>query len=69
VNDISSEIADMNTNVTDGASVASEIAKEITIVENGSRQVQENSYSLNDNAAALLSMAEKFTALVNKFKI
>jgi len=69
INDVSSEISEVNNNVSEGASVAAEIAKEITVVEEGSRQVQESSDKLNDNATALLTMAENFMALMKKFKV
>lgn len=69
INDVSGEISDVNMNVNEGASVAAEIAKEISIVEEGSKQVQENSSKLNDNATALSVMAENFMALMKGFKI
>ena len=69
INEISTEISIMNNSVTEGASAAAEIAKEITIVESGSRQVQESSNSLNTNAMALSTMAENFMELVKKFKV
>ncbi|MCP3874330.1 MAG: methyl-accepting chemotaxis protein [Desulfobacteraceae bacterium] len=69
INDVSSEISEVNYNVTEGATVASEIAKEITIVEEGSKQVQKNSNRLNDNAMSLSTMAESFMELVKQFKV
>ncbi|MCK5347786.1 MAG: hypothetical protein KAJ25_00265, partial [Desulfobacula sp.] len=69
INDVSAEISDVNNNVNEGASVAAQIAKEITIVENGSKQVQESSNKLNDNAMALSTMAENFMELMKKFKV
>ncbi|MCF6247031.1 MAG: methyl-accepting chemotaxis protein [Desulfobacula sp.] len=69
INDVSSEISDVNINVTQGADVAAEIAKEITIVEQGSKDVQENSNRLNDNAMSLSAMAENFMELMKKFKV
>jgi len=69
INDVSAEISDVNNNVNEGAAVAAEIAKEITIVEDGSRQVQDNSNKLNDNAMALSTMAENFLELMKQFKI
>ncbi|MCD4675028.1 MAG: hypothetical protein K8S18_03410 [Desulfobacula sp.] len=69
INDVSAEISDVNNNVNDGANVAAQIAKEITIVEDGSKQVQESSNKLNDNAMALSTMAENFMELMKKFKV
>ncbi|NOX33279.1 MAG: hypothetical protein GXP56_06010 [Deltaproteobacteria bacterium] len=69
INDVSAEISDVNNNVNEGASVAAEIAKEITIVEDGSRKVQDNSNKLNDHAMGLSTMAENFTELMKKFKV
>lgn len=69
INDVTGEISDVNNNVTQGAGVAAQIAQEITMVENGSRQVQENSNKLNDNAVALSAMAENFMKLMKKFKV
>ncbi|MCD4719493.1 MAG: hypothetical protein K8S13_06490 [Desulfobacula sp.] len=69
INDVSAEISEVNNNVNEGASVAAEIAKEITVVEEGSRQVQESSHKLNDNAMALLTIAEHFMELMKKFKV
>jgi len=69
INDVSTEISDVNTNVNEGAAVASEIAKEITIVEQGAKDVQDNSQRLNDNAMSLSSMAEKFMELMRQFKV
>ncbi|MBU1341880.1 MAG: hypothetical protein KKD66_09680 [Proteobacteria bacterium] len=69
INDVSDEISDVNMNVTQGAGVAAQIAKEITLVEEGSRQVQESSNKLNDNAMALSAMAENFMELMKKFKV
>jgi methyl-accepting chemotaxis protein len=69
INDVSSEISDVNTNVTQGAAVAAEIAREITVVEQGSKDVQENSLRLNDNARSLSAMAEEFMEMMKKFKV
>jgi len=69
INDVSAEISDVNHNVTEGASVAAGIAREITRVEDGSIKVKDSSEKLNDNARALSSMAEDLMALMKKFKV
>jgi methyl-accepting chemotaxis protein len=69
ISDVSAEIADVNHNVNEGATATEEIAKEITMVEDGARKVQENSSKLNDNALALSAMADSFMDLVKKFKV
>jgi len=69
INDVSAEISEVNTNVSQGAGVAAEIAKDITMVEEGVRKVQASSGKLNDNAISLSSMAENFMELIKKFKV
>ena len=46
-----------------------EIAKEIIIVEDGAKQVQENGIKLNDSAMSLSAMAESFMEMMKKFKV
>ena len=67
--EVSSQLDGVNQNVTESAAAASDISKEISDVEAEVRRVQESSQALNDNALALLSMAENFMALVKQFKI
>ena len=69
INDVSSEISDVNNNVNEGAAVASKIAKEITIVEEGAKQVQNSSNKFNDSAISLSAMAESFMEMMKKFKV
>ncbi len=69
INDVTTEISEVNTNVNQGAAVAAEIAKDITMVEEGARKVQASSSQLNDNAVNLSSMAENFMELIKKFKV
>ena len=69
ISGVSSEITEVNSNVHQGAAVAAEIAKEITIVEQGSKDVQESSRRLNENAASLSAMAEHFMEMMRKFKV
>jgi methyl-accepting chemotaxis protein len=69
INDVSEKIALVNQSVSQGAQVATEIARDITQVQDVSAKVQENSKDLNDNASALIQMAEKFTALMKQFKV
>lgn len=69
INNVSADISEVNTNVNQGAAVAAEIAKEITIVEEGARKVQTSSGELNENAAGLSAMAENFMELIKKFKV
>lgn len=69
INNVTTEISEVNTNVSQGAAVAAEIAKDITMVEDGARKVQISSGRLNDNAISLSSMAENFMELIKKFKV
>ncbi len=69
IHDVSSELSDVNSHVGRGAAAASDIAREITAVEDGARKVQESSRQLNESARTLSHMAEQLTALIRQFKV
>lgn len=69
INEVNTKISDVNDSVTQGAKVASEIAQDITSVEEMFTKVQKESHNLNQGATDLARMAEKFTDLMTQFKV
>ncbi len=69
INEVSGQISQVNDSVNQGAQVATEIARDITRVQDVTVQVQKNSGTLNENASALSLMAEKFLTLMKQFKV
>ncbi len=69
INVVTSEISDVNDNVNQGAVVASEIASEIAVVEQGAQKVQTGSKRLNSNALSLSNLANGFIELIKEFKV
>jgi len=69
ITDVSADISEVNSSVNQGALVAAEIAKDITLVEEGARKVRSGSGQLNDNAERLSSMAENFREIIKQFKV
>ncbi|MBU4132329.1 MAG: hypothetical protein KKF12_16060 [Proteobacteria bacterium] len=69
INEVTGKISLVNESVNQGAHVASEIAQDITRVQDVTVQVQENSTRLNESASALSKMSETFLNLVKQFKV
>ncbi|MBU0973243.1 MAG: hypothetical protein KKC20_21550 [Proteobacteria bacterium] len=69
INEVTGKISLVNDSVNQGAQVASEIAQDITRVQDVTVQVQESSTRLNESASALSKMSETFLALVKQFKV
>lgn len=69
ISSVNAEISSVKMNVAEGALVASSIAEEISVVEQGARQVQEDSSMLNKNATSLSKLAQDFTGLIKAFKV
>ena len=69
INDVSEKISSVNESVTQGAAVASEIARDVVDVESMSGKVQEESASLSGDARSLSAMSEKFSRLMEQFKL
>lgn len=69
INEVTGQISQVNDSVNRGAQVATEIAQDITKVQDVTVQVQENSSTLNENASALSQLAERFLALMKQFKV
>jgi methyl-accepting chemotaxis protein len=69
INEVSGQISQVNDSVNQGAQVATEIARDITRVQDVTVLVQKNSGTLNENASALSLMAEKFLTLMKQFKV
>ena len=69
INEVTGKISLVNESVNQGAHVASEIAQDITRVQDVTVQVQENSTRLNESASVLSKMSETFLTLVKQFKV
>lgn len=69
IGSVSNDISEVNSSVTQSSVVAGEIARDIVMVENDSKTVQEDSSKLNRNAQQLSQMAENFRDLLKKFTI
>ncbi|MFH1156558.1 MAG: methyl-accepting chemotaxis protein [Pseudomonadota bacterium] len=62
-------IEGVNTNVSEGASIAATCAEDFTVIDQAVSEMENNCSQINDNAVNLSSMAEKLSEIMKKFKV